>query len=418
MVEIARARYGLPALTSPSTAPLRSGSIVIIGGCGHVGLPLGLALAQAGREVIGLDLDAEKVARTSAGEMPFEDRGADELLVEMLGTGKFRCTTEQAVICEAEIVITVIGTPLDEHLNPTFDVFRDITRAEDSPLRAGQLFVLRSTVYPGTVERVADSLERRGLDIDVAFCPERVAEGVALEEIRSLPQIVAGCSERAQKRAEELFSLLTPEIVPLKPMEAELAKLYTNAWRYIQFSISNQFYMMANDFGLDFEAIHHAMTHGYPRTKGFPSAGFAAGPCLFKDTMQLSTFHGNSFFLGHAAMLVNEGLPNYVVKRAAARFDLRSLRVAILGMTFKANSDDPRDSLSYKLKKILHVECAEVLCTDPFLEGDPEILPLERVLRDADLFIIGAPHDVYRDVEFPKPVVDIWNITQQGSSIL
>ena len=268
------------------------------------------------------------------------------------------------------------------------------------------------------MDRVADTIRRRGLDIDVAFCPERVAEGVALEEIRSLPQIIAGCSERAQARAEELFSLLTPEIVALKPMEAELAKLYTNAWRYIQFSISNQFYMMANDFGLDFEAIHHAMTHGYPRTKGFPSAGFAAGPCLFKDTMQLSTFHGNSFFLGHAAMLVNEGLPNYVVKCAAARFDLRSLRVAILGMTFKANSDDPRDSLSYKLKKILHVECAEVLCTDPFLEDQTGLVPLDQALRDADLFFIGAPHDTYRDVKFDKPVVDIWNITQQGSSIL
>jgi len=391
---------------------------VIIGGCGHVGLPLGLALAHAGREVIGLDLDAEKVAQTNAGEMPFKDRGADELLVEVLASGRFRCTTDEAVICAAEIVITVIGTPLDQHLNPTFDVFHEITRAENTPLRAGQLFVLRSTIYPGTVERVADSLRRRGLDIDVAFCPERVAEGVALEEIRSLPQIVAGCSERAQARAAELFALIAPQIVPLAPMEAELAKLYTNAWRYIQFSISNQFYMMANDFGLDYEAIQSAMTLGYPRAKGFPSAGFAAGPCLFKDTMQLSTFHGNSFFLGHAAMLVNEGLPNYVVKRAAMRFDLRSLRVAILGMTFKANSDDPRDSLSYKLKKILRVEAAEVLCSDPFIEGDPDLLPLEQVLAEADLFFIGAPHDVYRDVEFTKPVVDIWNITQQGSSIL
>lgn len=403
---------------SRPTPPSPTGSIVIIGGCGHVGLPLGLAFAQAGREVIGLDLDAEKVAQTNAGKMPFKDRGADELLVEVLATGRFRCTTDERVISVAEVVITVIGTPLDEHLNPTFDVFREITRAESSPLRAGQLFVLRSTVYPGTVERVADTLQRRGLEIDVAFCPERVAEGVALEEIRSLPQIVAGCSARAQARAEELFSLLTPEVVALKPMEAELAKLYTNAWRYIQFSISNQFYMMANDFGLDFEAIHHAMTHGYPRTKGFPTSGFAAGPCLFKDTMQLSTFHGNSFFLGHAAMLVNEGLPNYVVRRAAARFDLRSLRVAILGMTFKANSDDPRDSLSYKLKKILHVECAEVLCSDPFLPDDPDLLPLEQVLAEADLFFIGAPHDLYRDVEFTKPVVDIWNITQQGSSVI
>lgn len=412
-----------PAAANTTLAPrptpaIEPGSVVIIGGCGHVGLPLGLALAQTGRSVVGLDIDAEKVARTNEGQMPFADRGADELLREVLAAGTFRCTTDASVVTTAEIVITVIGTPLDEHLNPTFDVFRDIAREESSPLRDGQLFVMRSTVYPGTVERVADSLKRRGLNIDVAFCPERVAEGVALEEIRSLPQIVAGCSERAQERAEELFGSLTPEVIRLEPMEAELAKLYTNSWRYIQFAISNQFYMMANDFGLDYEAIHEAMTRGYPRTRGFPTAGFAAGPCLFKDTMQLSTFHGNAFFLGHAAMLVNEGLPNYVVKCAAKRFDLRSLRVAILGMTFKANSDDTRDSLSFKLRKILRVECAEVLCTDPFVTDDPEILPLDQALAKADLVIIGAPHDDYRDIQFTQPVIDVWNVTQQGSSIL
>ena len=391
---------------------------MIIGGCGHVGLPLGLALAQGGHEVCGLDVDAEKVAMTNDGRMPFRDRGADEVLERVLAEGSYRCTTDESVIAEAEVVITVIGTPLDEHLNPRFDVFRGIARDAGSPLRNGQLFVLRSTVYPGTVDRVADSLRRRGLDVDVAFCPERVAEGVALEEIRSLPQIVAGCSERAQRRAEELFRTLTPQIVPLAPMEAELAKLYTNAWRYIQFAVSNQFYMIANDLGLDYAAIQTAMTQGYPRTAGFPTAGFAAGPCLLKDTMQLSTFHGNSFFLGHAAMLVNEGLPNYVVRRAAARFDLRSLRVGILGMTFKANSDDPRDSLSYKLKKILHVECAEVLCTDPHLPHDPELRPLDEVLAAADLIFIGAPHDAYRGLEFEQPVIDVWNVTAQGISVL
>lgn len=392
--------------------------IVIIGGCGHVGLPLGLAFARAGKQVAALDLDAAKVALANSGRMPFLDAGADELLPQVLAAGTFRCTTDPSVISTADVVITVVGTPLDEHLNPRFDVYSDLIDQESSKLRKGQLLVLRSTVYPGTTERVARALRQSSIEVDVAFCPERVAEGVALEEIMSLPQLVAGTTERATERASELFRLLTQDVITMKPLEAELAKLYNNSWRYIQFAVANQFYMMANEHGADFYAIHRAMTDNYPRARGFPKAGFAAGPCLFKDTMQLSCFDNNAFFLGHSAMLVNEGLPNYLVRRAAARWDLRQMTVAILGMTFKADSDDPRDSLSFKLKKSLQVECRELLCCDPYLDGEG-ITPLDEALRRADLFFIGAPHTAYRALEFgDKPVVDIWKATRQGMSVV
>jgi UDP-N-acetyl-D-mannosaminuronic acid dehydrogenase len=391
--------------------------IVIIGGCGHVGLPLGLAFARAGKKVVALDLDKEKVALASSGRMPFRDTGADELLPRVLKNGTFRCTTDPSVIREVDVVITVIGTPLDDHLNPRFEVYADLLDEDRSHLRAGQLLVLRSTVYPGTTERIARRLAESESGIDVAFCPERVAEGVALEEITSLPQIVAGTSPKAQSRAEALFRSLTRDIVPMKPLGAELAKLYNNAWRYIQFAVANQFYMICNDQGVDFYEVHRAMTEKYPRAKGFPKAGFAAGPCLFKDTMQLSSFDNNAFFLGHAAMLVNEGLPSYLVRRAAARYELRKMTAAILGMTFKADSDDPRDSLSYKLKKGLAVECQEVLCCDPFL-ADESLVPVEEALRRADIVFIGAPHSAWKTLDFgKKPVIDIWNAVRGGTSV-
>ena len=390
--------------------------IVIIGGCGHVGLPLGLAFARAGRKVVALDLDKKKIAMASEGKMPFADAGADELLPKVLKAGTFRCTADPAVIREADVVITVIGTPLDEHLNPRFEVYADLLDQDRSHLRSGQLLVLRSTVYPGTTDRVARRLA--GAGVDVAFCPERVAEGVALEEITSLPQIVAGTSERAQSRAEALFRSLTQDVIPMQPLGAELAKLYNNAWRYIQFAVANQFYMICNDQGVDFYEVHRAMTEKYPRARGFPKAGFAAGPCLFKDTMQLSAFDNNAFFLGHSAMLVNEGLPSYLVRRAAAKYDLATMTAAILGMTFKADSDDPRDSLSYKLRKGLAVECKQVLCCDPFLDGDG-LVPIEKALREADIFFIGAPHTAWKQLDFGgKPVVDIWNAVRGGSSVL
>jgi UDP-N-acetyl-D-mannosaminuronic acid dehydrogenase len=392
--------------------------IVIIGGCGHVGLPLGLAFARAGKKVVALDLDREKVALASEGKMPFMDAGADELLPKVLADRTFSCTTDAKAIREADVVITVIGTPLDTHLNPRFEVYADLLEKDRSHLRKGQLLVLRSTVYPGTTDRVARRLAESGAGVDVAFCPERVAEGVALEEITSLPQIVAGTSETSQARAEALFRALTPDIVRMKPIGAELAKLYNNAWRYIQFAVANQFYMICNDQGVDFYEIHRAMTEKYPRAKGFPKAGFAAGPCLFKDTMQLSAFDNNAFFLGHSAMLVNEGLPSYLVRRAAARYDLPKMTAAILGMTFKADSDDPRDSLSYKLKKGLAVECKEVLCCDPFLHDD-SVVPVEEALRRADIVFIGAPHTAWKTIDFgKKPVVDIWNATRGGSAVL
>jgi UDP-N-acetyl-D-mannosaminuronic acid dehydrogenase len=157
------------------------------------------------------------------------------------------------------------------------------------------------------------------------------------------------------------------------------------------------------------------MTHGYPRARGFPRAGFAAGPCLFKDTMQLSAFNDNTFFLGHAAMLINEGLPNYLVRRAARRWPLSEMTAGILGMTFKGDSDDPRDSLSFKLRKVLQAECREVLCSDPFLD-EPWLVPLEEAVRRSDLLFIGAPHTVYRDADLGgKPVVDVWSLTRHGT---
>jgi UDP-N-acetyl-D-mannosaminuronic acid dehydrogenase len=388
--------------------------IVIIGGCGHVGLPLGLAFAKAGKKVVALDIDAAKVAQTNEGRMPFLDKGADELLLEVRRRGTFEATTDAGAIATADTVITVIGTPLDEHLNPRLEVYGDLIKKDKSRLRKGQLLILRSTVYPGTTNHVAHALASAGFEVDVAFCPERVAQGVALEEIHSLPQLVSGTTKRAEERAAELFRLLTDTVIVLPTVGAELTKLYNNAWRYIQFAVANQFYMIANDYGLDFYEIHRAMTEKYPRARGFPKAGFAAGPCLFKDTMQLSNFNNNSFFLGHSAMLVNEGLPNYLVRRAAAKYDLRALTVGILGMTFKPDCDDPRDSLSYKLRKTLTFEAKEVLCADPYLER-AWILPPEQVIARADLVFIGTPHSAYRKLDFKgKPVIDVWDAIEGG----
>ena len=233
-------------------------------------------------------------------------------------------------------------------------------------------------------------------------------------ELHALPQIVGSRTDRARDRAAALFSRLTADLVFVTPEEAELAKLFTNTWRYIKFATANQFFMMANDRGLDFERIRTAITVGYPRASDMPSAGFAAGPCLFKDTMQLAAFSNNTFGLGHAAMLINEGLPLYLVDRAERHYDLQEMTVGILGMAFKGGSDDIRESLSYKLRRILQFKAREVLTTDPRVTVDDRLLPLVEVLRRCDLLIVGAPHEEYLGLITDKPVIDVWNVLGDG----
>jgi UDP-N-acetyl-D-mannosaminuronic acid dehydrogenase len=387
--------------------------VCVVGGCGRVGLPLGIALAARGLSVVLYDIDAAAVGRVNAGEMPFAEEGAAPMLAEALATGRLRATTDAAAAGLAEALVVVVGTPVDEHLNPDLGaVPRAIERCAGH-LRDGQLVVLRSTVYPGVTALTEKLLAAKGLAVDVAFCPERIAEGRAMTELFTLPQIVAARTPRALDRAERLFRHLTDSVVRLEPEEAELAKLFTNTWRYLKFAAANQFWMMANDFGLDFARIRHAVAHDYPRAADLPMPGFAAGPCLLKDTMQLAAFNRNNFVLGHSAMLINEGLPLYLVSKLEDRFDLAELSVGLLGMAFKGGSDDPRDSLAYKLRKILTLKARETLCTDPYV-ADERFLPLDDVLKRADLLVIAAPHPDYADLETDKPLVDMWGLTGRG----
>jgi UDP-N-acetyl-D-mannosaminuronic acid dehydrogenase len=392
--------------------------VVIIGGCGHVGLPLGIVLADRGASVVVFDINQAAVDLVNGKVMPFDEPDAPEILERVIDSGQLRASTDRADISRAEAVIVVIGTPVDEHLNPDLFAVPDSIEALADQLVDGQILILRSTIYPGVTARVEQLLRHLGKEIDVAFCPERIAEGKAMVELAVLPQIVSARSENEFRRAEAVFSRIATEMVRLEPEEAELAKLFTNTYRYIKFAISNQFFMIANDYGLDFEKIRGALSQNYPRAADIPGPGFAAGPCLFKDTMQLAAFNNNSFTLGHSAMLVNEGLPLYLVSKTEERFSLEGKTVGILGMAFKSESDDIRSSLSYKLKRILRFRAHEVLCSDPYVTTDPDLVSAEEILERADIIFVGAPHKVYSTLAPAQPVVDVWNMFGKGVVVL
>ncbi|HEV2371434.1 MAG TPA: nucleotide sugar dehydrogenase [Streptosporangiaceae bacterium] len=391
--------------------------VVVIGGCGHVGLPLAIALADRGAQVGIYDVSESAVARVNAAKLPFDEPGAADMLKRTVTEGRLAASTDPSIVASAEHVIVVIGTPVDEHLNPNQAAIPNALGRCTPYFRDGQLLVLRSTVYPGVTALVEKMIAGLGVHMGVAFCPERIAEGKAMTELFELPQIVSSRTAEGTDRASALFRRLTDSIVPMTPEEAELAKLFTNTWRYIKFATANQLYMMANDRGLDFERIRQGLMLDYPRAQDMPGAGFAAGPCLFKDTLQLAAYNNNNFALGHTAMIINEGLPLYVVHRLEQRFDLPSMTVGILGMAFKGGSDDIRSSLSYKLKRILAFKAGAVMCTDPYVTVDPALRPLDEVLAACDLLVVGAPHPEYRDIVTDKPVADLWNVLGQGVQV-
>jgi UDP-N-acetyl-D-mannosaminuronic acid dehydrogenase len=389
---------------------------VVIGGGGHVGLPLAIMLSSRGLKTAIYDISKPAVEAINSGKMPFWEPGAEKLLQESIQAKNLFATTDPSVTGKADSLIVVIGTPVDEHLNPNPQAIA-LTLERCRPyLRNGQLLVLRSTIYPGVTRQVERDLEAWGLDIDVAFAPERIAEHNAVEELVSLPQIVSSRTQRGFDRASQLFLKIAPAVVRLSPEEAELAKLFTNTWRYVKFAMANQFYMMAESKGLDYETIRSAIKQDYPRAADVPSAGFAAGPCLFKDTMQLAAFSDNNFSLGHSAMLVNEGMPLFIVSQLESKYDLSTMTVGILGMAFKAGSDDIRSSLSYKLKRVLKFRARKVLTTDPMVSNsvDKDLIPLERVFQEADILILATPHKEYSGLVTDKPLVDMWGITPRN----
>ena len=389
--------------------------LVVLGGGGHVGLPLSLAFADAGLRVGIYDTSQPTLDKIADGEMPFMETGADELLKRLLPTGRLVLSASADVLARTEHVVVVIGTPVDEFLAPSMTVFERTVEQIAPDLRDGSLVVLRSTVYPGTSEFVASHLVARGRQVDLAFCPERIAEGHALEELRSLPQIVGADTDKAAERATALFSHLASQTIRTTTREAELAKLFTNTWRYMKFAVANQFFMIAHEAGVDYGNVLQAIRRDYPRAADLPAPGFAAGPCLFKDTMQLAAFTADHFPLGQSAMQVNEGLPAFIVSALQRRYgSLDGRTVGILGMAFKAESDDPRASLSYKLRKLLRWAGARVVCTDPYVR-DERLTTLDCVLEESEIVILGAPHREYRSLVIGgKDVVDVWGALGEG----
>jgi UDP-N-acetyl-D-mannosaminuronic acid dehydrogenase len=389
---------------------------VIVGGCGHVGLPLSVAFANSGLDVTALDISESAVAKVNLGIPPFWEPDLDSSLTQALANG-FIASLDPSCIEKSDFVIVVVGTPMDIHLNPDPNAVVEAVEKILVHLKNEHHIILRSTVFPGVTEQVEKLLRKHKLDTSITFCPERIAEGFAMKELHELPQIIGASSDSDFRMASELFQSLGVDTIRTTPQEAELAKLFTNTWRYIKFAAANQFWMMANDSNVNFENVRDAIRYEYPRASDFPGAGLTAGPCLFKDTMQLATFSNNTFALGNAAVMINEGLPLYLVEKLSEKYNLGTTHFGLLGMAFKGESDDNRSSLAYKLKRLLKFKSAGVLSADPYVKNDDDLIDESEVLKQSDVLIISAPHERYKNLQTDKPIIDIWNLRGNGSSV-
>ncbi len=387
--------------------------ISIVGGGGRVGLPLGIVLADAGNSVSIIDLDKNRVNSINSRIMPFFESGAAELL-NKLPLDQLSASIENSKIEGTDVCILIVGTPVLEDGTPSANSLIQLVRDLVPHLINVKMLMLRSTVYPGITRQLKKLLQEYGLDITVSFCPERIAEGNAIKELKMLPQIVGAEDKMSIELSSQIFSTIGSKVIITSIEEAELIKLFANSYRYLQFGIANEFFEICKSNGINWENVWNGLTSDYPRAADLPKPGFAAGPCLVKDTHQLNYYYDNNFELGKSALQVNENLPEFLVSQLEADFDLKNLTIGILGMTFKGNVDDFRDSLSFKLLEILRKVAKDVICSDALLQKE-YFVSENQILEDSDVIIIATPHDQYRAIITTKPIIDIWRITQNVS---
>jgi len=409
--------------------PKRAGKIrklkVSIIGVGRVGLPLALFIAEKGNIVFGIDADQSKVKIVAKGIMPFMEEGAVSQLKKHINKSFF-VSTDSSNISSSDVIILTLGTPVDENMNPSLVQIDKAFESFSPHLKKNQLLILRSTVSPGTTDYVKSKVEELGFkvgtDFFIAFCPERIAEGKSLQELQQIPQIVGGVDRLSINKARDFFESLEITVHNTDSVSAELSKLFTNMYRYINFAIANEFMILAGNYHRDIYQIVELVNKNYKRG-GLSLPGLTAGPCLFKD----------GFFLVNDVPFpdlivnswkINESIPLFLIKKVRERIKLDGKKAVILGLSFKAEIDDIRESLAFKVKKALERERANVYLHDPYVPGYQN--NLDEVLKDADLIFLATNHKYYKDMDITKirklvskncVVCDVWNVFKTNKII-
>jgi UDP-N-acetyl-D-glucosamine dehydrogenase len=376
-------------------------------GLGYVGLPLAVAFAQEGCDVIAVDVDSRKIEALAAGESYIEDVSSAELARV---AERIHATTRYARLAKADAVLICVPTPLTRNREPDLGPLIDATRALAEVLQADQLVVLESTTYPGTTrERVAPLLEESGLaagrDFQLAFSPERVDPGRTDFTLRNTPKVLGGLTDACAERAHELYSLVCDELVRVSsPEAAELTKLLENIFRSVNIALVNELAMLTDRMGIDiWEVVDAAATKPYGFMRFEPGPGMG-GHCLPVDPFYLS-WRAREFDMAtefiELAGKVNQQMPYHCVAKAQRALNDRGMsvkgaRIAVVGVSYKPGVGDVRESPALKIISLLKDLGADVRYHDPHVPSLPELAltstPFEELLADTDLALIVTAH--------------------------
>jgi len=380
--------------------------IGIIGGAGHVGLPFAVVLAAAGYEVVAFDTDIERVRLVSNGTPPFYEPGLPELLKSELLSHRFRMVNDLEVLTQCEIIFVVVGTDLDEQEAPqnqsVFEAIRQVRRN----LSPSTSIALRSTLMPGTTKAVSMML---GPDVaEVTYCPERIAEGCALQELREIPQVIGTELGQPSQKLNSVFESLGVKVITASWHEAELGKLILNAWRYSQFALANEFSQICEFYDTSFRQIRSQFLVDYPRGVGLMGPGFAGGPCLKKDTLQLLNTQDKASSLLNSVVLSHRRMLMSVVEQVIDNMESVDSTVIQLGLTFKPGSDDLRGSTAMELAHELAGKIKDFRVVEPYVSHIPRFTPVSLVeaMQIADVIVVGTRHPEFLGVEVGAPIID------------
>ena len=387
--------------------------ISIIGGAGRVGFPLGLIFSSKGFKVSLIDNDLEKINKINVSKVPFLEENSQKLLNSMIRKKRISATNQLIEVLESKYIIVCIGTPINKKLNPSLRNFINFFYQLKKFLKKNQIVIIRSSIYPGICDKIYKIISNKCKNL--SYCPERIVQGKSIVELPKLPQLVSGKSKKAIVESGRLFKKVCKKIIYTEVIEAELIKLFSNAYRYIHFSISNQFYMICQNQNLNFFKIRDIMREGYMRNANIPPSGFTAGPCLLKDTMQLSSFYNHKFLLGHSALSINEGIPKFIINKLNEKYNLKKKTVGVLGLTFKSETDDIRDSLAIKLLKLLKSRKIKTLQSDEFYKNKDNIDKRD-LIKKSDIIILSTPHQAYKKLKIGKNkiLIDVWGLIDKG----
>ena len=387
--------------------------ISIIGGAGRVGFPLGLIFSSKGFKVSLIDNDLEKINKINVSKVPFLEENSQKLLNSMIRKKRIFATNQLIEVLKSKYIIVCIGTPINKQLNPSLRSFISFFYRLKKFLKKNQIVIIRSSIYPGICDKIYKIIGNKCKNL--SYCPERIVQGKSIIELPKLPQLVSGKSKKAIAESGRLFRKVCKKIIYTEVIEAELIKLFSNAYRYIHFSISNQFYMICQNQDINFFKIRDIMRDGYIRNANIPASGFTAGPCLLKDTMQLSSFYNHKFLLGHSALSINEGIPKFIINKLNTKYNLKKKTVGVLGLAFKSETDDIRDSLAIKLLKLLKSKKIKTLQSDEYYKHKDNIDKRD-LIKKSDIIILSTPHQAYKKLKIGKNkiLIDVWGLIDRG----